>query len=49
MAGGAAGLGTTYVLGIPFFAPTLLGDVFYNAILFGAFYLAQRRIPALIK
>lgn len=49
MAGGATGLGTTYVLGIPFFAPTLLGDVFYNAILFGAFYLAQRRIPALIK
>lgn len=47
--GGASGLATTYVLGIPFFAPTLLGDVFYNTILFGAFYLAQRRIPALIK
>lgn len=47
--GGAAGLGATYVLGIPFFAPTLLGDIFFNAILFGAFYLAQRRIPALIK
>ncbi|HLC83040.1 MAG TPA: DUF6580 family putative transport protein [Bacteroidia bacterium] len=47
--GGAPGLATTYVLGVPFFAPTLLGDVFYNTILFGAFYLAQRRIPALIK
>jgi uncharacterized protein DUF6580 len=47
--GGAAGLGTTYVLGIPFFAPTLLGDIFFNAILFGAFFLAQRRIPALVK
>ena len=46
---GASGLATTYVLGVPFFAPTLLGDVFYNTILFGAFYLAQRRIPALIK
>lgn len=49
MVGGPAGLGTTYVLGIPFFAPTLLGDLFFNALLFGAFYLAQRRIPALIK
>lgn len=47
--GGVTGLGTTYVLGIPFFAPTLLGDIFFNAILFGAFFLAQRRIPALIK
>lgn len=47
--GGAAGLTSTYVLGIPFFAPTLLGDVFFNAILFGAFYLAQRRIPALVR
>lgn len=47
--GGASGLATTYVLGVPFFAPTLLGDIFYNTILFGAFYLAQRRIPALIK
>ena len=46
---GIAGLGTTYVLGIPFFAHTLLGDVFFNSILFGAFYLAQRRIPALAK
>lgn len=47
--GGAGGLGVAYVTGIPFFAHTLLGDLFYNAILFGAFYLAQRRIPALIK
>ena len=47
--GGASGLATTYVLGVPFFAPTVLGDLFYNAILFGAFYFAQRRIPALIK
>lgn len=47
--GGASGLATTYLLGVPFFAPTLLGDIFYNTILFGAFYLAQRRIPALIK
>jgi len=49
MLGGAAGLGTTYGLGIPFFAPTVLGDLFFNALLFGAFFFAQKRIPALIN
>ncbi len=49
MVGGAIGLGTTYALGIPFFAPTLLSDLFYNTLLFGAFFFAQKRIPALIK
>lgn len=46
---GAAGLATTYTLGIPYFAPTLLGDLFFNGILFGAFYFAQRRYPVLVK
>lgn len=46
---GAAGLSATYVSGIPFFAPTLAGDLFFNGILFGLFYLAQRRLPALVK
>lgn len=46
---GITGLNTTYLLGIPFFAPTLIGDLFFNAILFGAFYLAQHKYPALIK
>ncbi len=49
MLGGAAGLGATYALGIPFFAPTVLGDLFFNALLFGAFFFAQKRIPALIR
>jgi hypothetical protein len=48
-AGGLTGLNATYVMGIPYFAPTLLGDVFFNAVLFGAFYLAQRKTPALIR
>lgn len=48
-ANGFVGLNTTYVMGLPFFAPTLLGDLFYSAILFGAFYLAQVRYPALIR
>lgn len=48
-AGGLAGLNITYVMGIPYFAPTLIGDVFFNAILFGTFYIAQRRFPVLIR
>jgi hypothetical protein len=47
--GGLPGLNTTFVMGVPFFAPTLLGDLFFNTILFGTFYLAQRRFPALIR
>jgi len=46
---GIAGLSTTYVMGIPFFAPTLIGDLFFNSVLFGAFYLAQIKFPILIK
>ena len=46
---GIAGLNTTYIMGIPFFAPTLVGDLFFNSVLFGAFYLAQIKYPALIK
>jgi len=46
---GVAGLTTTYILGIPFFGPTLAGDLFFNGILFGSFYLAQKRIPALVN
>jgi hypothetical protein len=46
---GAAGLSATYLKGVPFFAPTLAGDIFFNGILFGSFYLAQRRLPALVK
>jgi|SRR4051812_4597559 hypothetical protein len=46
---GIAGLVTTYTMGIPFFGATLAGDLFYNGILFGSFYLAQKRIPALIN
>ena len=46
---GITGLYTTYVLGIPFFAPTLLGDLFFNSVLFGAFYFAQLKYPLLVK
>lgn len=46
---GLAGLETTYMLGIPFFAPSLIGDLFFNGVLFGAFYLAQSKFPVLVK
>ncbi len=47
--GGAAGLTTTYIIGIPYFGATMLGDLFFNGILFGTFYFAKRRFPVLVK
>lgn len=47
--GGITGLNTAYVMGLPFFTPTFLGDLFFNTILFGTFYLVQRKNPALIR
>lgn len=42
-----AGLIQTYVMGLPFFRNTLLGDLFYTGVLFGAYegvrYLALKR------
>ena len=46
---GITGLGATYVAGIPFFGPTMVGDLFFNAILFSIFYFAQRKFPAMEK
>ncbi len=54
-----AGLITCYSAGLPFFNDGslgisflmngLIGDLFFNGIFFGAFYLASRRIPALSR
>lgn len=44
-----AGLLQAYVAGVPFFNTAVLGDLFYNAIIFGSFYLISRRVPSLIK
>jgi hypothetical protein len=43
----AAGLGACYVAGIPFFRWTVLGTMFYSALLFGGFALLRHRVPAL--
>jgi len=43
----AAGLGMAYAAGIPYFWNTLLGDLFFTGLLFGAFAFFQQRVPAL--
>jgi hypothetical protein len=42
-----AGLTACYVAGIPYLWGTFAGDLFYSAVLFGVFELAQRRFPVL--
>jgi hypothetical protein len=42
-----AGLFTCYVAAIPYFWNTLAGDIFYSALFFGTFALAERLSPAL--
>ncbi len=40
----ASGLLSTYMLGIPFFGNTLIGDLVYSSLLFGAYYLIRHYI-----
>ena len=42
-----AGLEACYVAAIPFYQNTLAGDLFYAAVLFGGFKLAERLMPRL--
>ncbi len=41
------GLMMSYTMAIPFFHAAALGDLFYNAVFFGGFYLVLQRYPAL--
>jgi hypothetical protein len=43
----AAGLAACYLAGVPLFWNTLAGDTVYTALLFGAFFLAERLAPRL--
>ena len=43
----AAGLAAAYTAGIPFFQWSVLGTLFYSALLFGGFALMRARVPAL--
>jgi hypothetical protein len=42
-----AGLGACYFAAIPFFQNTIAGDLFYAALLFGGFALAEHFVPRL--
>ncbi|MBK8845195.1 MAG: hypothetical protein IPO27_01040 [Bacteroidetes bacterium] len=44
-----AGLATCYIKAIPFFRYTVMGDLFFNLLLFGSFALIRWRKPALLK
>ncbi len=44
-----AGLISCYIAGIPFFKGTVMGDLFYNIILFVTFAVARWRYPVLAK
>jgi hypothetical protein len=43
----SSGLPACYIAGLPFFQWTVLGTLFYSAILFGGFALMRSRIPQL--
>ncbi|MES2558338.1 MAG: DUF6580 family putative transport protein [Bacteroidota bacterium] len=43
------GLAECFTAGLPFFQNSLMGDLFYNTILFGGFYIASINIPVLQK
>ena len=44
-----SGLTECFLLAIPFFKNTIFGDLFFSGVLFGSFYLAQRKFPRLVK
>ena len=44
-----SGLMACYAAGIPFIKNSLLGDLFYSGVLFGAYYFATRKLPSLVK
>lgn len=43
----ASGLLAAFIAGIPFFQGTLMGTLFFSAVLFGGFGLLRQRVPAL--
>jgi hypothetical protein len=44
-----SGLLEAYVAGLPFLNNAVLGDLFYNSVFFGGFYLACLRFPQLAR
>ncbi len=46
---GSGSLTTSFVQAIPFFRGTIMGDLFYNLLLFGSFAIIKWRYPMWIK
>lgn len=46
---GLENLMNCYIAGIPFFRGTVMGDLFFNLVLFGSFAIIQWRFPVLKK
>jgi hypothetical protein len=44
-----SGLTACYIQAIPFFGGTIMGDLFYNLVLFGAYAIAKWRFPAVVR
>ena len=42
-----AGLGTSYVVGLPYLKNSVISGLFYSALMFGSFELAKRKFPVL--
>jgi len=42
-----SGLMASYAAGLPFLLNSLAGNIFYSAVIFGVFHLAQQRFPQL--
>ena len=45
----ADGLVTCYIAAIPYFGNTIASDLLFSAVFFGAFAIAERKIPAFAK
>ena len=43
------GLANCYVMAIPFFYGTFLGDIFYSIILFGSYAILKWRMPSMVE
>ncbi len=44
-----SGLAMCFTAAVPFFHTTLLGDLFFSSVLFGAYELAKFKMPVLVK
>lgn len=44
-----AGIAECYIKAIPFFRGTIMGDLFYNLVLFGSYAIIKWRKPLLVK